>query len=265
MSETRIRRVDDLGGFAIIQNKILNDERLGAEHLGFICYLIGRPPGWHVMPNHLGKRFGSGRDKTYRVLNELVGFGYIEKTRYRDPVTKTFGEVEYIIKSIIYDPTPENTEMDKPVTGSQRLEASDRKPVTGNPQGINKEESIRKESAQRNLSCVDLASKFEALWKIKPDRAGANPKKPAREKFLKLCKAGKNPDDIIAAAARVTDYYRGRNLLGTEKVPMLITWLNQHRFDDDNGGQLPLGGPTPNNSGGPTTMDIITGKGSLFS
>lgn len=98
---------------------------------------------------------------------------------------------------------------------------------------------------------VDHAVKFDQFWAAKPDRDGSNPKKPAREKFLRLCKAGKNPDMIIAAVARLSDHHRARGSYGTCYVPQMVTWLNQARFEDVE--------PPPPNSG-PSLLDLAVGR-----
>lgn len=66
----------------------------------------------------------------------------------------------------------------------------------------------------------------EQIWPIFPSRGQAtNPKKPAREKFVRLCKSGTDPEEIIAGvkayAANPTTKH------GTEFVKTAEVWLNK--------------------------------------
>lgn len=65
--------------FVSIANAVMDDTRLSAEHLGFLAYLLSRPHDWQVHVLQLAKRFKVGRNKTYRLLSELMDFGYIER------------------------------------------------------------------------------------------------------------------------------------------------------------------------------------------
>jgi hypothetical protein len=74
-----------------------------------------------------------------------------------------------------------------------------------------------------------VSEKFEEFWKVYPSREGANPKKPAEEKFLSKVKAGADLDEIIAGAKRLaTD----KNV-GTRFIPMAQTWPFQERWKDN--------------------------------
>lgn len=71
------------------------------------------------------------------------------------------------------------------------------------------------------------------FWKAYPSRGeAANPKAPALEKFFRVVKAGADPEEIIAAAARYAEVERRAGRAGTEKVAQAVTWLNQRRWGD---------------------------------
>ena len=73
----------------------------------------------------------------------------------------------------------------------------------------------------------------ERFWKAYPSRGeAANPKAPALEKFARAVKAGADPEEIIAAAARYAEVERKAGRIGTEKVAQALTWLNQRRWGD---------------------------------
>jgi hypothetical protein len=78
----------------------------------------------------------------------------------------------------------------------------------------------------------ELASEFEEFWLAYPKRSPeANPKQPAKVKFLAAVKSGAKPEAIIAAAHIFT---RRAKADGTEPkfIPMATTWLNQRRWED---------------------------------
>ncbi|MDF2621769.1 MAG: hypothetical protein K0S00_4428 [Xanthobacteraceae bacterium] len=83
--------------FTVLPNAVLDDERLSAEAMGVLCYLRSRPGDWNVELAHLSERFKIGRDKTQRVVAELVDAGWIKRERTRDPVTRAFNGIDYVV------------------------------------------------------------------------------------------------------------------------------------------------------------------------
>lgn len=98
------------------------------------------------------------------------------------------------------------------------------------PQGGNAPviEDVGKQEADPTPDPVEL---FETqFWKAYPQRAGANPKKPARDKFVALVKRGVDPAEIIAGArAYASD---PETKIGTGYVATAVVWLNQERWKD---------------------------------
>lgn len=105
---------------------------------------------------------------------------------------------------------------------------------------------------EKNIRAVAIATRtpdrFEEFWKLYPKREGANPKSPARKKFLVALKAGATADEILAATKRFAEAERKLEHIGTPYVPMATTWLNQQRWGDYapvNNGASPSGPPDP--------------------
>ena len=70
--------------------------------------------------------------------------------------------------------------------------------------------------------------RFEEFWTAYPSRGEAtNPKKPAREKFARLVKAGADPDEIIRGVKGYGAHCGQSGKAGTDKVKQAITFLNQ--------------------------------------
>jgi hypothetical protein len=76
---------------------------------------------------------------------------------------------------------------------------------------------------------------FERFWTTYPRRDGANPRKPARDRFRSACKSGAEPEAIIAGADSYRLHCEARELVGTPYVAQATTWLNQQRWLDDYG------------------------------
>jgi len=77
----RVKQRSD--NFTPISNALVNDEDLSAETLGVLVYLVTKPANWNVMPSQLAKRFGCGRDRMYRIINELIAAGYVRREQGR--------------------------------------------------------------------------------------------------------------------------------------------------------------------------------------
>lgn len=88
-------------------------------------------------------------------------------------------------------------------------------------------------------------SRFDEFWSVYPRRQGANPKEPARKKFEAACRAGEDPDKIIAAARRYAADMASQQQAGTPYVAQALTWLNQRRWDDAPITVLPFGQAPP--------------------
>ena len=91
-------------------------------------------------------------------------------------------------------------------------------------------EEKKKENIVR-LVATQPDDRFEEFWNGFPKRLGDNPKHKAHLKFLELTRSGVDPALMIAAARRSPAHAnRGDD---RKYVPMCITWLNQHRWEDD--------------------------------
>ncbi len=230
--------------FTVIGNRAMNDDRLTPEALGVLCYLLSRPDNWEVYPAQLSKRFrGCGRDKTYRILNELIECGYVTRTAL------AAGGVDYRVveapgQANDKTPLPEKAEAPLPENPQPLPEKPD-EPLPGKPLPEKPDAIIRTDSNQEltlegiraregRLSETEAGRFFdERFWPTFPKRDGSNPKKPARDKFIRIVVNGENPEAILAGAERLAQDLRRQGKLGSVYVPQCITWLNQHRWGDD--------------------------------
>lgn len=91
------------------------------------------------------------------------------------------------------------------------------------------------ESKKESRAVADATrpdERFDEFWKVYPKRDGANPKAPARKKFLNAIKSGVDPGEIIAGAKRSAEEARSKGQIGTPYVPQAMTWLGQQRWGD---------------------------------
>lgn len=69
--------------YVMINKSCLNDVNLSWAAKGLHSYLLSLPDNWEIYVDELIKHTSAGRDHTYRVVNELLEHGYMEKVQYR--------------------------------------------------------------------------------------------------------------------------------------------------------------------------------------
>lgn len=91
-AKTIIRYHDNSPYFAA-PREAAQDRRLSYEARGVLFYLLSRPDDWKIVVADLQQE-GCGRDKTYRVLNELIDCGYVTRETVRND--------DHTIKEVVY-------------------------------------------------------------------------------------------------------------------------------------------------------------------
>lgn len=119
-------------------------------------------------------------------------------------------------------------------------------------------EEDKKETDSRAVaiaSRVNVEKEFDTFWKTYPHRDGANPRKPALEKFSQLVKRGIDPAQIIGGTRVYAEAESAR--VGTRFIVTAIVFLNQERFNDYKPPPSPTSGPSkPPASGLPTDAEL---------
>src|SRR5262245_14185006 len=119
--------------FTVFANTLLNDRSLGADALGVLVYLLSKPGNWTIRISELRGRFDCGRDKVYRIMDELIQAGYAERMQERSEDGK-FGDRNYMVSNEKL-PLPENTEAgvpaDSPLPANPPLQKKERKQKKG--------------------------------------------------------------------------------------------------------------------------------------
>lgn len=120
----KIRRAphDQENPFAQISREMLQDKHLSYEARGLLGYLLSKSGNWELRVSDL-QIPGAGRDKVYRILNELQKCGYIGgRTKYQDEKGYWQWTPYDVYETRDLNPFTENPYTDKPNTGDPHTE-----------------------------------------------------------------------------------------------------------------------------------------------
>jgi hypothetical protein len=95
--------------FTTISNRLFDDERLAADEMGILVYLLSRPDNWEVRRPALQRRFGIGPIAMKRVIRSWMCTGWCQAKKIRLPSGKF---------TVLYDI------VDEPSSGMTEEEAS---------------------------------------------------------------------------------------------------------------------------------------------
>ena len=99
--------------FFILTRESMQDARLSFEARGVLAYLLSKPDDWILMPDDLARQGDIGKNKTYRIIKELMDYGYITRTMHRNE-KKQIIRVDY---QVFEKPLPQNQEVGLQETG----------------------------------------------------------------------------------------------------------------------------------------------------
>jgi hypothetical protein len=74
-----IIRAPHKSNYSVIDNRVLNDERLSWRARGLLAYLLSKPDGWQVMTQNLVNSSPDGRRIVEVTMTELETLGYVER------------------------------------------------------------------------------------------------------------------------------------------------------------------------------------------
>lgn len=95
-----------------INNRIAQDTSISLEARGVWIDLCTRPDDWVILPKYMAKQCGIGRDKMYRLLNELIEAGVCQREQIRQRTSggrEVLGKMEYVIYNDYIEPTKESS------------------------------------------------------------------------------------------------------------------------------------------------------------
>jgi hypothetical protein len=155
-----IRRAphDTENPFAQISRELLQNKKLSHEARGLMGYLLSKSGDWEVRISDL-QCIGTGRDRAYKILDELMAKGYIkEAKRYRNEdgfwawTPYEVHETPLPSEQITYKPKPKKAKKGKsPFTESQYTETPYTEIAHTENQDSKKEERTKKEKEETTL------------------------------------------------------------------------------------------------------------------
>lgn len=114
--------------YYIGENKTAQDKIMSFELIGLIAYLSSLPDNWKINAKDI-ERTGCGKDKAYRLLNELKEHGFLNRIvhRYPDGRVEKYDYQFYAIKedNPEYEPLPEYQETVNQETVKQNIQSKE--------------------------------------------------------------------------------------------------------------------------------------------
>ena len=194
--------------YSQIDNKMINDERLKAESLGVLVYLISKPEDWTISMKQLQNRFNFGREKMQSVTKNLEECGYLIRVKPQNEYGQFIGTSWHVTD----EPTNDNTDRaktrqsEKPTVGKPVSQYTNKEYYTNKDINTNKEEYKISASAQ-----VVSSSEFVA----KDSRISEVHQQLEEKKEKKLPSIGRGAvTDEMPKVVQVIDYMN--TLAGTK-------------------------------------------------
>jgi hypothetical protein len=142
--------------YRMISRSAMEDDRLTFEARGVLAYILVKPDNWHVQVADLRRAGNLGRDKTYRILNELIAFGYVIREIERQ-ADGTIGDTVCRVNekpTKLTKPSPE-----KPETGLPLPEKPDTaEPDTAEPLPVNTDHNNKEDQLRKKLNNKESSS-----------------------------------------------------------------------------------------------------------
>jgi len=195
--------------YVLILRAALQDNRLSFEARGLMAYLLSKPDNWEISPKELQDAGACGRERVYRILNELIKFGYLK--RDKQPHVKEEGEAKGRFLPGNY------TLIEEPCAGKP----STGKPYTENPQHTYKRSKQNRE--KEHAPDGDAPPKPEPV--VAPsvaDEASADPtpasgpqqnaRDMVRDEVIEACRfaeTARNEKETYGRAGQITRYLMG--------------------------------------------------------
>lgn len=98
---------DRTSPYKALSRAMFEDDRLSFEARGVLAYLFVKPDNWKINVSDLQRRGRIGRDKAYRIINELIALGYCERIILRGQKGEMLGTEYHLYE----EPLPEKAEM----------------------------------------------------------------------------------------------------------------------------------------------------------
>ena len=136
--------------YSQIDNKMINDERLKAESLGVLVYLISKPEDWTISMKQLQNRFNFGREKMQSVTKNLEECGYLIRVKPQNELGQFIGTSWDVTDEPIDGNSDgaKTRQSEKPTVGKPVSQYTNKEYLTNKDIDTNKEENNISASAQ---------------------------------------------------------------------------------------------------------------------
>jgi DnaD/phage-associated family protein len=139
--------------YRLINRHAMEDDRLTFEARGVLAYILVKPDNWKIQIADLRRGGNMGRDKTYRIINELISFGYITREAERNK-DGTIGETAYFVyenPQVVKADTPEEPVSNEPLPDKpDTAEPDTAEPDTAEPLPVNTDRNNKEESSKED-------------------------------------------------------------------------------------------------------------------
>jgi len=203
--------------YFLMSRDVAQNRTLSYEAVGLAAYLLSRPDDWQIIVGDLLRDGSAGRDKVYRVLNELIASGHLTRLKQPHSDGGKFAGSEYIFHEL---PCTEEPCTEKPYTAL---------PYTANPLLHSRESTEERKDSAPKEGAVDPHAKRER----KPD-----PLFDAVKELVFRIDGNAEGGRI----AQISTWLAGKNDGKREKVGMItspaerehveqfVAWCEQQRF-----------------------------------
>lgn len=194
MSSTIRRAKKDADNpYKAMRRATFEDSRLSWEARGVLAYILVKPDNWKINVANLVNQAPGGRDRVYRIINELIDCGYVQRTEVR--ISGKIAGYDYIVFE-----EPHTEEMDtpcdfteEPYTENQYTETPlTEKPYTAQPYTANthhnKEEEVvsKKGTKQPAAQAQPVSEKQPKAKKPKATPETLERRRLLREKWVEV-------------------------------------------------------------------------------
>ena len=93
----RIKKIK-IKGFTIIDNDVINDDRMHLKALGLFAYMWSKPDDWQFYVSEIASHFKDGESAVSSAMKELITLGYLKRTQNRKD--GRFSNYDYVLREL---------------------------------------------------------------------------------------------------------------------------------------------------------------------
>lgn len=231
--------------FTVLYKSAIRDTRLSFEMLGFLTYMLDKPPDWEFTISGMAKERGVGLAQVRRLVGLLEKAGYLLREQAHDDSGK-FAKNVYVLQEKPplsrnqYDGEPlksplsgnadigETRQREKPLsvsaTQSKNVET---KAYNNPPYSPPKGDGAEPRKQRSKTTPTWKPERFEGFWKFYPRGEG-------RQAAIRAWDRLQPDDDLILRIGRALTVQKASpEWMAGIGIPHASTYLNQQRWTDE--------------------------------